>query len=93
MANIVSGSYIPIAVSSASGTAKSGQLRIKNVYWFNPTNIADAVSLQDENGNVIWEGRCEVANQSQDKTFPREICVNGYKVPTLDSGTLYIYYV
>lgn len=93
MAGITSGSYIPIAVSSASSTVKNGEIRFKMAYWFNPTNIGDAVSVQDSNSNVIWEGRCEVANQSQVITFPREICVNGYKVPTLDSGVLYLYYV
>lgn len=92
MAGIVSGSFIPIALSSVTGI-QNGQIRIKMVYWYNPANIGDLVSLQDEKGNVIWPGRCETANQSQVVVFPREIVVNGYQAPILGSGTLYIYYV
>jgi hypothetical protein len=84
------GQYLPVVVTTTQ-TVQSGTRRIKMCYWYNPANVGDTVTLQDDNGSAIWQGRCEVQNQSQLITFPREIEVTGYQVPTLTSGTLYIY--
>lgn len=67
-----------------------GPWRPKIVYWFNPTAAGDTFSMQDINGNVILEGRCETINVSQvfnlDNWYQ-----NGLKVPTLVSGKLEIH--
>ncbi len=81
---------LPIAVT-ATTAAVVGGLSVAAVYWYQPINIADTVTLQDSDGNLIWQGYCEVANQSEVFRFPQPITVPGYKVPTLGSGTLYIY--
>ena len=86
------GSYLPIVIAGVT-TVQLGVRRFKLCYWFNPANIGDTIILQDDAGNLIWEGRCEVANQSQIITFPREIEVNGFQVPTISSGNLLLYCV
>lgn len=84
--------YLPLVITTTQ-TVQSGMRRLSLVYWYNPINIGDTVTLQDDKGSPVWQGRCEVANQSQVLKFPREIEVAGYQVPTLASGTLYIYCV
>lgn len=91
MSNVIP-AYLPKA-HAATTSVLMGYLRIKTLYFFNPANIADTVVVKDAAGNMIWEGRCEVANQSQVFVCPREIEVNGYQITALDSGTIYIYYV
>ena len=82
---------LPIAVT-ATTAAVVGGLSVAAVYWYQPIKLTrDSVTLQDSDGNLIWQGYCEVANQSEVFRFPQPITVPGYKVPTLGSGTLYIY--
>jgi hypothetical protein len=37
----------------------------KRVEWFAPITIGDTIQATDLNGNIIVEGKCEVASQSQ----------------------------
>lgn len=82
---------LPAVVSSPFSSALPGPIRIGIIYWFNPANIGDTVLLQNEAGATIWQGRCETANQSQIFQPRALVQVGGYAVPTLTSGTLYLY--
>lgn len=70
----------------------NSELKIKEVYWYNPSNIGDLFSFTMSDGQtVLRQGRCEVANQSQ-VFLMYDIRIRDFTVPTLGSGTLYIYY-
>lgn len=93
MANVIP-AYLPkVVTSTVTALQGDGYMRVKVCYWYNPSTVGDLVVLQDSAGNLIWKGRCETANQSQWVNLPREIEVNGYQVPTIESGELLIYYV
>ena len=78
--------------SSADSTPVLGTVKIRRIYWLNPTNIADTVVLQDGSANEVITLRCEVAAQSQFFSFDEGLGpLNGYKLSTLASGTVYIY--
>lgn len=87
----VQSQYLPIQVTATTAAVQNGWVNLAKVYWYQPTTTAQTVVLQDQNGNLVWEGYCEVANQSQVFEFPRPISVSGWQVPTLAGGTLIIY--
>lgn len=62
------------------------------VVWSGPTTVAHVLELTDVNGKVLLHLVCEVAGGSQQVTFPRGQYWNGLKLPTLGSGTVYIYH-
>lgn len=70
----------------------NSELKLMEVYWYNPTNIGDTFVITLADGNtVVRRGRCEVANQSQ--VFRMwGIRIRDFIVPTLSSGSLFIYY-
>jgi hypothetical protein len=82
---------LPLAFTATTAAAIIGSFNAAAVYWFNPVNVGDQVAFQDSDGNLIWQGRCEVANQSQLFRFPAAISIAGYQIPTLTSGTFYVY--
>jgi hypothetical protein len=64
-------------------------MKIKHLYWFNPTTAGHLCTLKDGNGNFIAELRAEANNQSERLTVG---AAYGKVVLTdLDSGKLYIY--
>lgn len=84
----------PIIVTGTTDTndvihARSAAMLIKFVYWYNPTNINDLISLKDDNGRVILSLRCEVAKESQ--WAPIWSYFDSINCDDMDSGTLYIY--
>jgi hypothetical protein len=83
----------PIMITATTAAAVIGEMRIGSIYWFNPISVSDLAVLQDADGNSLWSGRCENANQSQLMPIPAPFTVRGYACPTLTSGTLYIYRV
>lgn len=89
--------FLPIRIDATSSPqvvgVQLGVLRVKKIYWYNPASVGDVVKFQTDLGEWIWQGRCEAQNQSQIDTFPREIEINGYQIPQLDSGIFYIYCV
>jgi hypothetical protein len=62
------------------------------VYWLNPSNIGDTFQFVDPNGVVIFEGRCEVANQSQYFDVANPDKWIDWKLGTLSSGKIELYY-
>lgn len=64
---------------------------IDEIYWLSPASIADTFLFTDGAAKVIRKGVCEVALQSQ--VFPMYAKqMRDFAIPTLASGTLYIYY-
>lgn len=78
--------------ASATKLPTNSELTLHEIYWYNPTNIGDTFSITLADGQtVLRNGRCEVANQSQ--VFRMwGIRIRNFTVPTLTSGTLFIYY-
>ncbi len=78
--------------SSADSSPVTGTVKIRRIYWLNPVTPGDTVVLQDGNANEQITLRCEVANQSQFFNFAEGLGpLNGYKLSTLASGTVYLY--
>lgn len=84
--------YLPLAITATTSAVLSGVCNVAKLYWYQPTASANTVTLEDQNGGVIWQGYCENANQSQVFEFPKPIVVQGIQVPTIGSGTLYVYF-
>lgn len=66
-------------------------LFIDEIYWLSPATIADTFVFTDGNAKVVRKGVCEVALQSQLFSMYAKP-MRDFAVPTLASGTLYIYY-
>jgi hypothetical protein len=64
-------------------------IQIVSIYWYNPSAVGDTFQIVDAAGNIIKEGRCEAANQSQEFDMHGKL-VGDYKVTTLSSGKLEI---
>lgn len=78
----------------AAGQQKIGEMAVARVYWFNPVAPGDTFTLQDQSGNTIVTGRCEVAGQSQWFDFSSApISVGGVGMGQISSGTVYVYTV
>lgn len=82
---------LPKVIAAAQGAVQSTVARFSVVYWFNPATPGDLCTLTDNNGAIIWEGRCETANISQVFYLPNPVTVDGYQVTVLGSGTLLLY--
>jgi hypothetical protein len=81
---------VPISKTSADTSVTSlGGSTIAAVYWLNPANVGDTLTLQNDNGTTLLSLRCEVAGQSQVFQIPFQ--VNGFKLSQISSGTVYIY--
>jgi len=80
------------ASSAVSVGSQNDSIALDEIYWYNPANIGDTFVVTLGDGTqVIRTGRCEVANQSQlFSMYGRR--VQAIQVPTLGSGTLYIYW-
>ena len=87
MANVITGRIWKLDTVS-TGLIWIGQVKIKNVYWYNPTNIADTFELKDAVGRTILIGKAEAANGSQQ--FLLEGWFNGVELKTLTSGVIYL---
>jgi hypothetical protein len=68
-------------------------LRVEKVYWENPANIGDIVTIVDPiSGSALLPLRCEVAGQSQVVDWtPKPHLWSDFEVSQITSGTLYIW--
>lgn len=84
----------PLRIDTAMGSPATKNMYIEKIYWFNPTLAGDTVVITDGSaaGNILWEGRAEAANSSQVFDLDSKIHWNQFRVTTLSSGVLYIYY-
>lgn len=86
----------PISLDTAGSTVLLQQaFTVKAIIWYAPAASAGStVSLQDKDGNVIWPSVASGANYKEEsKWFEHPLLFNGLKMPTLDSGTIYLYWV
>lgn len=87
MANQVGGMVWVLDTPGATPIFRT-RVWIQEVYWKNPGNINDVFTLTDINGNLIVDGRCEVAGQSQ--VWKPVADFNGLILSALVSGTVEI---
>jgi len=93
MALTIDGKGTPIKVTgtcSASTSVHIGVIKIRIIWWFNPTTAGDLCSVKDGNGRDIVPLRCDTNGNSV--FFPIYDTYDGITVNDMDSGTLYIYH-
>jgi len=76
------------ALTAAQKLQLRTAVRIASIYWKSPTNIADTFSILDNSGNIIQDGVCEVALQSQ--YFNKNNWFQGVTAVNVSTGTLEI---
>jgi hypothetical protein len=84
----------PLVVDTAAATVLwTDYFKPKSVRWVGATTAGHAAEIQDQNGKVMYRAVADGANFIDDALIEREDPGwNGFKVPTLDSGKLYITY-
>ena len=83
----------PWVVDTASATAiLSDWADVRSIQWIGGAIAGDEAVVQDKDGRVIWRRLAGGANQNFETEFEGRfgMPVNGLKVPTLTSGTIYI---
>lgn len=53
------------ALTATTTIILSRPILAKRIEWFKPISTNDTISIQDVGGNVLNQGSCEVASQSQ----------------------------
>ena len=53
------------ALTATSSVILSRPVLAKRIEWYVPQNVGDTIKGVDINGNILFEGTCEVASQSQ----------------------------
>lgn len=99
MANVVTRKILILDTPGASTILASGQiLQVLKLRWVGATAAGHAISITDANDNVMWASVSGGANYVEIDTFTTnresdDQCFrwNGLKLPTMASGTLYIY--
>lgn len=90
MANNVTG--VPLIVDTAASTTLTDYTFIvTKIRWVGATTAGHTVSVQNKNGAVKFAAEATGANYSESEHFDPPLIFEGLKVPTLGSGTLYIY--
>lgn len=80
----------PYIIDTASAAVLvAGRLRIKSIRWVGASVAGHVAEIQDSNNRVIWRSQATGANNVEGQIIER-VWENGFRVPTLQSGTLYI---
>jgi hypothetical protein len=75
-----------------SAVTLTDNLVIRGMVWDGSTTAADDLQVQDGDGNTIWEVNNKIANENAEIWFTCPyVCTNGFKLATIDAGTLYVY--
>jgi hypothetical protein len=84
----------PMVIDTAAATVLwSDPIKIKSIRWVSKSATAgDDIEIQDSNNQELWVSVASGANYSEEVIIERW-WHEGFKVPTLDSGTLYISYL
>jgi len=96
MALTVDKDFSPIKVTGTTAVdqevinPETSLIKIKFVYWYNPTTAGDLCVLTDEYGHEIIAMRCETDGISQ--VWPIFTVYASIHCNDMDSGTLYIYH-
>lgn len=76
--------------TAGSTVLHPGPFRAQSVRWVSPAAEAGhALTIQDSNGKELWRSLASGANHLDGERLDTW-WNQGFKVPTLDSGTLYI---
>jgi hypothetical protein len=90
MANDISAN--PWSIDTASATAIwTGNIWIDRLVWHEPTTAGDALEVTDSNGKTIWSKYALAGGSGMDYDLKVDSVFNGLIVPTMSSGTLYVY--
>ncbi len=83
----------PLIVDTASGVLLTIKLTINKIRWVNGTAAGHTALVQDQNGKRKWEAVATGSNYTEETHFSEQfpLIVDGLKVPTLGSGTLFLY--
>lgn len=85
--------YNPLVIDTAAATTLiSYPIFVKSIRWVGATTAGHTVSVQDPDGNVLWSSVAGGSNNIEADLIER-IWQDGFAVPTLQSGTLYIGYL
>lgn len=91
----------PLILNTAATIAFTRPILAKRIEWYVPTTVGHQVIVTDLTGNVIVQGTCEVASQSQILwTGPQKLTLKGsatvtagsWIVSTIQSGTLMVWF-
>lgn len=55
----------PILLDTTATIAFNRPILVKRIEWYKPQSIGDSFTITDLNSNILNEGTCEVALQSQ----------------------------
>ena len=92
MSNNVAGNPFIIDTATATAIIASDRFQLLAVQWVSGS-VSDVCSVQDAAGNVKWEVIQPVTNTPQGMAFPSTLSLvfNGLKVPTMNTGKVYLY--
>lgn len=91
----------PMVITSAATVVATRPFLAKRIEWLTPLTIGDKVIAQDIGGNMIFEGTCEVASQSQILwSGPQKLTLPGksgnaggsWQISSIGSGSLIIWF-
>jgi hypothetical protein len=91
----------PMIITAAATVVATRPFLAKRIEWLTPVTIGDRLVVSDLNNNIIIEGTCEVASQSQILwTGPQKLTLKGsatqtagsWQVSTITSGNLLIWF-
>lgn len=107
MANTLTTNPLFINTAATISMATVRPILAKRIEWLTPLAIGDRAIIADVGGNIICEGTCEVASQSQILwSGPQKLTLPGkqasfagtgnaagsWQVSTINSGTLLIWF-
>jgi len=92
MANVTTGNPLLIDTSTATAILTTDRFELLGVRCVSGTT-ANICTVQDAAGVTKWESIGNAANFIDESQFDTDLCLNfnGLKVPTLDSGKVYLY--
>ena len=90
MANDVTG--VPLIVDTAASTTLTDYtFTVTKIRWVNATTAGHTAIVQNKNSKVKFSAVATAANYTESEHFDPPLILEGLIVPTLGSGTLYIY--
>ena len=84
----------PYIVTQADTSVMTTPARVNYMEWF-PTTDGHDIAITDNGSNTLWSLKAIAADSNQGIGYRKDFqcSVNGISVDTIDSGTLYIYFL
>ena len=77
-------------VTPGPGLLMAETIAVLDIRWVSPSAAqGDQVVLEGADGRILWESVADGAHYVE-RDYIGQVGVGGYRVPALDSGTLYI---